>query len=306
MPTKIARAVWSTNRPFFFLATLSALLAFFSCTTAPEDSGSLQVVQEPHIRQGVNFHPPGPPREWDWETIAEGILYTNFVSDQIPLRWHLVSVDLHNPAVQPIAYPAPEAATGSEVFAGRTTWQFLRETDALVAVNASPFTAPLTYLLPHRSVVGLFINQGKIISPAIPRYSALCLERNGPSWVPSIISDQTQYPPQTELALGGFFTILEEGLVQSFPACSLDSRTAIGTTQDNRYLLILYVEGKSKRKSSGLSFEESALVLQAAGAWDALQMDGGGSAALSVRGKDITGRFHRRAANILGFTLTFH
>jgi len=48
------------------------------------------------------------------------------------------------------------------------------------------------------------------------------------------------------------------------------------------------------------------MILEAAGAWNALQMDGGSSAALSIKGKEITGKKHRRAANILGFALTFH
>ena len=181
----------------------------------------------------------------------------------------------------------------------------MKDTGATLAVNANPFKAPFTQLLPQRSIVGLFINQGHLISPGISRYSALCFEKQSQRWIPSIISDQTQYPPQTELALGGFFTILKEGEIQRMPACSLDSRTAIGVSKDKRYLFILYAKGENKKESTGLSHEESALILQAAGAWDALQMDGGGSASLSVAGKTITGKYHRKGANILAFASIF-
>ena len=308
MLTKIATAVWNTKRPLLFLALISLLLTFFSCTTSPKDSSLLECNKETHIRQGIDFYPPSWNNKADsvtsnWESITQGILYTSFNSSQIPLRWHLVSIDLHNPTIQLLAYPTPEQVAEKYTFTGKTTWQFLQDTGATVAVNANPFKAPLTQLLPHRSIVGLFINQGHLISPALSRYSALCFEKQGQLWIPSIISDQTLYPPQTELALGGFFTILQEGQMQRMRACSLDARTAMGISQDKRYLFILYVEGENKKESTGLTYEESALILQAAGAWDALQMDGGGSSALSVKGKTITSKHHRRGANILGFAL---
>ena len=310
MLTKIVTAVWNTKRPFLFLASLSLLLTLFSCTSSPKDSSYLECNQETHIRQGIDFYPPNWKDETTsvtsgWEHIAQGIVYPSFSSSQFPLRWHLVSIDLHNPVLQILVYPTSEQLEGKDSFAGKTTWQFLKDTGATLAVNANPFKAPFTQLLPQRSIVGLFINQGHLISPGISRYSALCFEKQSQRWIPSIISDQTQYPPQTELALGGFFTILKEGEIQRMPACSLDSRTAIGVSKDKRYLFILYAEGENKKESTGLSHEESALILQAAGAWDALQMDGGGSASLSVAGKNITGKYHRKGANILAFASIF-
>ena len=278
MLTKIATAVWNPKRPFLFLASLSLLFTFFSCSTTPKESQFLECNQETHIRQGVDFYPPSWNTETasvtsGWESVAQGILYTSFTSNQIPLRWHLVSIDLHNHKIQPIAYPTLEQIQGKSSFTGKTTWQFLKDSSATVALNANPFQTPFTPLFPQRSIEGLYINQGKLVSSAIARYSALCFEKQSQRWIPSIISDQTQYPPQTELALGGFFTILKEG--------------------------------ENKKESTGLSYEESALILQAVGAWDALQMDGGGSASLSVTGKTITGRHHRRAANILAFAPIF-
>ncbi len=286
---------------FFFL-----LLLLASCATAPKDSGPLlQCRQESHIRQGVDFYPSGQAREWSWEEIAEGVKYTSHTARLAPLRWHLVSIDLHCPNLTAIAYPTPEQMAGKEVFTGKTTRQFLRETGAVVAVNATPFKAPLTQLLPSRQLEGLYINRGRLLSPPVSRYSAVCLWQQEDRLRAAIISDQTMYPPETELALGGFFTIIEEGEIQDFPACSLDSRLALGITQDQRYLFILYVEGEKKKESLGLTYEESALVLKAAGAWNALQMDGGGSASLSVRGRETGRRGQRRAANILGFVVSF-
>lgn len=309
MLTKLATVVWKSRRPLFFFASLLFLL--FSCATTPQNQALLPYhSQESHVRQGVDFFPSSSPNEsfpphWNWENIVDGINYTSFDSKNTPLRWHMVSVDLHNPQITPVAYPTWEDVDSKGIFTGKTTRQFLEKTSSLVALNASPFETPLSYLFPQRKIMGLFINQGKLISPAIPRYSAICLAKTNGQWIPKIISNQAEYPPETELALGGFFTILKDGEVQDFPSFSLDSRTAIGITKDERYLIILYIEGNNKKLSTGLSYEESALVMKAAGAWNALQMDGGSSSGLSVVHKDIMDKFTLPVANILGFTTTF-
>lgn len=326
MPTNLYGAVWRTffRRPLIFssltllfLVLVSLLTGLFtSCTTLPENSQLYQCNQVTHVRHGMDFHPPlslttGDTTSWSWEEIAEGISYTSYTANRAPLRWHLVSIDLHCPNLVPLAYPTAHQMDSQGRFPGKTTHQFLQETELqgsplLVTVNATPFKAPFTQLLPQRQLAGLYIHQGKLLSPPISRYSAICFWPQEDSLAATIINDQTMYPPETNLALGGFFTIIREGEIQDFPACSLDSRTALGITKDERYLFILYVEGEDKKESLGLTYEESALILQAAGAWNALQMDGGGSAALSIKDKEITGKKHRRGANILGFALTFH
>lgn len=321
MPTNLYGAVWRTffRRPLIFSSlTLLFLLVglLSSCATSPKNSQLYQCNQVTHVRHGMDFHPhlsstAKDTTSWNWEEIAEGISYTSYTARMAPLRWHLVSIDLHCPNLVPLAYPTAHQMDSQGRFNGKTTHQLLQETELqdsplLVTVNATPFKAPFTQLLPQRQLAGLYINQGKLLSPPISRYSAICFWPQEGNLTAAIISDQTTYPPKTELAFGGFFTILKEGEIQDFPACSLDSRTAIGVTEDERYLFILYVEGENKRESLGLTYEETALILQAAGAWNALQMDGGSSSSLSVKGKEITGRNHRRGANILGFAQAFH
>ena len=325
MPTNLYGAVWRTffRRPLIFssltllfLVLVNLLTGLFtSCTTLPENSQLYQCNQVTHVRHGMDFYPPlslttGDTTSWNWEEIAEGISYTSYTANRAPLRWHLVSIDLHRPNLVPLAYPTAQHMDSQGRFNGKTTYQLLQETELqdsqlLVTVNATPFKTPLTGLSPKRQITGLYIHQGQLLSPPLSRYSAICFTRHNGSLAATIISDQTQYPPETELALGGFFTILKEGEIQDFPACSLDSRTALGITKDERYILILYIEGENQKESLGLTYEETALILQAAGAWNALQMDGGGSAALSIKGKEITGKKHRRGANILGFAQTF-
>ncbi|GAA3292921.1 hypothetical protein GCM10020295_13450 [Streptomyces cinereospinus] len=60
-------------------------------------------------------------------------------------------------------------------------------------------------------------------------------------------------------------------------------RTAAGVTQDGRVVL-LTVDGRAPGRSAGLSITETAAVMRGLGAVDALNLDGGGSTAMVVRG----------------------
>lgn len=61
-------------------------------------------------------------------------------------------------------------------------------------------------------------------------------------------------------------------------------RTAAGVTRDGRVIL-LTVDGRHADRSVGLTITETADVLRSLGAVDALNLDGGGSTAMVVRGK---------------------
>jgi exopolysaccharide biosynthesis protein len=64
-------------------------------------------------------------------------------------------------------------------------------------------------------------------------------------------------------------------------------RTLAGVTAQGRLLLVV-VDGRQPGYSVGASFEESALIMQSLGAREALNLDGGGSSALTVSGELLT------------------
>ncbi|MFB9865349.1 phosphodiester glycosidase family protein [Rufibacter immobilis] len=63
-----------------------------------------------------------------------------------------------------------------------------------------------------------------------------------------------------------------------------EPRTAIGRTADNKVILMV-VEGRNDGISAGLSLPQLADVLVSIGAQEAMNLDGGGSSAMSVNGK---------------------
>ena len=64
-------------------------------------------------------------------------------------------------------------------------------------------------------------------------------------------------------------------------------RTLAGVRHDGRLLLVA-VDGRAPGYSAGLDFEEEALVMRALGAADAVNLDGGGSTTMTVRGNVVT------------------
>ena len=64
-------------------------------------------------------------------------------------------------------------------------------------------------------------------------------------------------------------------------------RTIAGVTRHGRLLLVA-VDGRAPGYSAGLDFEEEAAVMRALGARDAVNLDGGGSTTMTVRGNVVT------------------
>lgn len=80
-------------------------------------------------------------------------------------------------------------------------------------------------------------------------------------------------------------------------------RTAAGLTRDGRTLILLVVDGRSRR-SVGMTGPELSGVMIELGAWKALNLDGGGSSAMYLQGRGIVNRpsdgRERRVGNHLG------
>jgi hypothetical protein len=109
-------------------------------------------------------------------------------------------------------------------------------------------------------------------------------------------------------AVGGFPMLA----VDSLPAPALDSahtqslgrvrhpRTAVGIGSAGRRLLLVVVDGRQEGYSAGMTLPELARVMLELGARDALNLDGGGSSAMAVRGADGSVRVVNRPSDAGG------
>ncbi|SJZ63065.1 Predicted protein [Marinactinospora thermotolerans DSM 45154] len=96
------------------------------------------------------------------------------------------------------------------------------------------------------------------------------------------------------LAIGGRHVLLRDGVVADIADTSRHPRTAIGFSADGRRMYAIVADGRYTG-SPGATLREMGERMRAAGADDALELDGGGSAALLARSPGDTGlRRHNR------------
>ena len=74
--------------------------------------------------------------------------------------------------------------------------------------------------------------------------------------------------------------LVSSGQVPTHGDTSVDPRTAIGISQDKRYIYVIACDGRRDGWSSGCDFPSLSTLLVAMGCWDAINLDGGGSSTL--------------------------
>ena len=101
-------------------------------------------------------------------------------------------------------------------------------------------------------------------------------------------------------AVGGRQALLWNGNTVSFTDSAQHPRTAVGTSADGKTTWILIVDGRDELYSTGsfsVSYEPLARILKAAGASDAINLDGGGSSTYIVRQSNGTFTMRNKPGN---------
>lgn len=96
-------------------------------------------------------------------------------------------------------------------------------------------------------------------------------------------------------AIGGRQHLIKDGSTVEFTDKAQHPRTAVGTSEDGKTVWLLVVDGRDELYKTGsysVSYEPLARILRAAGASDAINLDGGGSSTFVVR--EESGTFTRR------------
>lgn len=226
---------------------------------------------------------PAPARE----TLFRGVTYIRDVRQSPrPLVIHVVLIDLDAPGIGFLVTPGTPA--GGREQRGRTTSEFLDEFDVQLAVNGSwfePFktVSPFDYY-PHSGdpvdVDGLACSRGDCYSAGRPGAPPLYLSAgNRAQFMPP---DGAPYN-----AIAGNTVLLDAGLPQGSGDAYLNElhpRTAAGLDRAAGTLILMVVDGRQPNYSEGVSLGELAALLLEFGAYDAVNLDGGGSTALVVAG----------------------
>ena len=84
-------------------------------------------------------------------------------------------------------------------------------------------------------------------------------------------------------AVGGRVWLLQEGIIPQGMSDAIEPRTAIGVSEDGLRVYMLAVDGRNFWYSNGMAYEELGKCMKALGAYNAINLDGGGSTTFFIR-----------------------
>ena len=208
-----------------------------------------------------------------------------------PMVVHILTVDLRQPGLSFLVTPGDPNA--ERPLKARTTSDFLEEFNLQVAVNGDGFTPwysnnPLDYYPKTGDPVtplGFAASKGVIYAQNPQDHPVLYITPNNRARfnnptgrIYNAISGNPMLVMQGKLALGGKDNPISQA--DDSPAEQSQPRTAIGLDKNNRRLIIVVIDGRQTGYSQGATLSELAQILIEAGAFTAMNLDGGGSSTL--------------------------
>jgi len=266
---------------------LAGALSWWSHGARPWRRLAARIVAAPVLLLAVyclwyRFRPWPTPRHWKPHPAVTVQVLTRDAPRPVVLS--VATVDLDHPGLELVL--SEPAADGQ--FAARTTEQFADEQGLQLAVNAQFFT-PFSSTHPMQfypqtgelvRAVGFAASDGATISAQQWRGAILYFDRDGrgSATAPDAVWD----------AVGGRNVLVTDGEAQPLADKGTAPRVGLGLDPAGRTLIIAVVDGRQPGYSEGMTLPELAALMAELGAHDAIELDGGGSAALVVRdGEDL-------------------
>lgn len=212
-----------------------------------------------------------------------------------PLNIYVAEIDLTAPGIQFMltarapGYPGPYLNGSPAETVRQTTRQFANAVGAQIAINGAFYASQTSGGVNWANNLGITASNGDAYSPwelpSSPDFDdALNITQNNQATIvemPASIPTGFETNPPVSLynTVTGSHRLVQNG-VQVAPSscslCGLNPRTAVGTTDDNR-LLLMTVDGRQSGFSEGVTLVELANLMLSHGATDAINLDGGGS-----------------------------
>ncbi len=209
-----------------------------------------------------------------------------------PLVIRVAEIDLNADGIRILATPGNGDPNGDEPgdpnneTTRQTTLNFLKETKAQLAINATFFKMGIV----DTDNVGLVVSNGEPVSPFRGDWPAINFDKDNR---PSIVHGEhdtfnVTSPEGVQLynAVAGSDHIVIDGKPLEYQPdrsffTTKHPRTAIGYTEDSK-LLLMTVDGRQPGVSEGVSLDELAELMIELGAIEALNLDGGGSTTMAI------------------------
>jgi len=267
---------------FGIVRSVSLLLVFFMAvfgvgSALADEAGPSAPAKASRQIEGQPADSVAHARLSAWSPIFRGVQRLQASVDQPrPLKVQAVRVDLREPGIDFLVTPSNGAAPKD--VGARSVSEFLEEFQCQVAINGSVFDVYAEHRGDPMDVLGLSLSRGQRYSPP-NRWDALLIGKDRRAWV-------ARAPVNARAAwngLSGYYALLLDGKNRGGMA-DLHPRTAVGISRDGRYLFLMTADGRQFGYSEGLTTAETAEWMRRLGAYNALNLDGGGSTTLVMQG----------------------
>ena len=220
-----------------------------------------------------------------WQSAFKGIEYATGETDEPRLqKVTAVRIDLHDPDIRLITTPGNGGLPGDTT--RQTAASFIADHDVQVAINGQYIDLATGY--PYGDLFGLSISEGATVSPAQDLHALIGVNPGTLLVTQDNQARIEQTYPSTDLtgvwtAIESWAYLLVNGVNTGDPRYipgNIEPRSALGLSQDGRYMILMTIDGRQPGYSLGAtSFEESEW-LQRFGAYNGINLDGGGSSHL--------------------------
>lgn len=244
----------------------------------------------------------GPAEQIEpWESVLAGVSTCRASAMRPrPMQIRAVRVDCREPSVDFLVTPSNGSAPKD--CDARTCSEFLSEFKCQVAINGSVFLPQAGRAREPLDVRGLSLSRGDLYSEP-NKYDALLIGKDRKAWI-------ARAPVKVGRAyngLSGFGALLVDGRNTGNDK-DIEPRSAVGVSSDQKYLILMTVDGRQTGYSEGATTAETAEWIRRFGAHNALNLDGGSSTTLVIEGPDgkphllnsPSGKYERWVANHLG------
>ena len=204
----------------------------------------------------------------------------------------VMAIDLSTVGLEFLVTPTNNA---NGILCSRTTSKFLEEFSMYVAINGDGYS----YLPATASgdpavtcsnggdpvkVNGFAASRGTVYSPTKTVQPSVYLSARNQVTI-------NEVPSKPFNAVSGDRIVVQKGVVvKNLAAQTPSPRTAIGLNRNGRWLIFMVVDGRQEGYSEGVTFPELAELLISYGVYTGVNMDGGGSSTMIIKGVDGNAR----------------
>jgi len=215
-------------------------------------------------------------------TVTTGVEATEIQylsSTGLSMKAFVFEVDLSDPTIKiEVSTPNNQPAFGMQQMTKQATYEDAVGHKVWAGINADFFN------MTNGAPQGILYKEGIAIKTSIT--DAVNTFFGITSDGKAVIGDQDEYAViknTLQEAVGGRVTLLKDGIAPPQTDDRLEPRTGIGVSQDGTKVYMFVVDGRRFHYSNGMNYADMAKIMAALGAYDAINLDGGGSSSFFIR-----------------------